>query len=118
MSSLFAKPEALRPISISDEILDHADEEDWVKALKYATSTLYYSASAIVPGNSRSEQVGDVRASQNGVDISEEKSKCFWNMGDELRREIGCELEKPMWRPDGMFDATELRTASRLKRWN
>lgn len=118
MSPIFAKPEALRPISIYDEILDHADEEDWVKALKYATSTLYYSASVIVSGGSRSEQVGDVRASQNGVVIPKEKSECYWNMGDELRRELGCKLGKRAREPDGMIDATELRTASSPKRWN
>lgn len=118
MSPIFAKPEALRPISISDEILDHADEENWVKALKYATSTLFYSAAGMFSGGSRSEQVGDVHASQSGFIITQADREYYRNMGDKLRGEIGYEPEESVQNQGGMFDATELRTASRPKRWN
>ena len=118
MSPIFAKPEALRPISIDDEILDHAGEEDWVKALKYATSTLFYSAAGMFSGGSRSEQVGDVHASQSGFIITQADREYYRSMGDKLRGEIGYEPEESAQDQAGMFDATELRTASRLKRWN
>ena len=118
MSPIFAKPEALRPISMNDEILDHAGEEDWVKALKYATSTLFYSAAGMFSGGSRSEQVGDVHASQSGFIITQADREYYRNMGDKLREEIGYEPEESAQEQGGMFDATELRTASSPKRWN
>ena len=118
MSPIFAKPEALRPISMNDEILDHAGEEDWVKALKYATSTLFYSAAGMFSGGSRSEQVGDVHASQSGFIITQADREYYRNMGDKLREEIGYEPEESAQEQGGMFDATELRTAGRPKRWN
>ena len=118
MSPIFAKPEALQPISIDDEILDHAGEEGWVKALKYATSTLFYSAAGMFSGGSRSEQVGDVHASQSGFIITQADREYYRNMGDKLREEIGYEPEESAQEQGGMFDATELRTASSPKRWN
>ena len=118
MSPIFAKPEALRPISINDEILDHAGEEDWVKALKYATSTLFYSAAGMFSGGSRSEQVGDVHASQSGFIITQADREYYRNMGDKLREEIGYEPEESAQEQGGMFDASELRTASTPRRWN
>lgn len=115
MSPIFAKPEALRPISIYDEILDHADDDGWVKALKYATSTLFYSAAGMFSGGARSEQVGDVHASQSGFIITQSDREYYRKMGDKLRREIGYDPEEPVKEQGGMFDATELRTTNRPK---
>lgn len=118
MSPIFAKPEALHPISISNEILDHAGEEDWIKVLKYATSTLFYSAAGMFSGGSCSEQVGDVHASQSRFIITQADREYYRNMGDKFREEIRYEPEESMQKQGGMFDATELRTTSRSKRWN
>ncbi len=118
LSPIFAKPEALRPISIDDEILDHAGEEDWVKALKYATSTLFYSAAGMFSGGSRSEQVGDVHASQSGFIITQADREYYRSMGDKLRGEIGYEPDESVQDTGGMRDGAEFRTACRPRRWN
>lgn len=118
LSPIFAKPEALRPISIDDEILDHAGEEDWAKALKYATSTLFYSAAGMFSGGSRSEQVGDVHASQSGFIITQADREYYRSMGNKLREEIGYEPEESVQDTGGMRDGAEFRTACRPKRWN
>lgn len=117
LSPIFAKPEALPSISIKDVIEDNADNEEWVKALKYATSTLFYSASGVFSGGSRSEQVGDVHASLSGFIITQSDREYYRSMGDKLRREIGYEPEEQVTEQGGMFDATELRTQSRIKGW-
>lgn len=118
LSPIFAKPEALRPISINDVIEDNVDQEDWAKALKYATSTLFYSAAGMFSGGSRSEQVGDVHASQSGFIITQADREYYRSMGDKLRGEIGYELEVAVQDTGGAFDATKLRNANRPKQWN
>lgn len=117
LSPIFARPNVLRPLSIKDIVEDNADDKEWVKSLKYATSTLFYSASGIFSGGSRSEQVGDVHASLSGFIITQSDRENYRNMGDKLRKEIGYEPEETIQMQGGMFDASELRTANTPKQW-
>lgn len=118
ISPIFAKPKALRPISLNDVVEENAGDEDFVKSLKYATSTLFYSASGVFSGGSRSEQVGDVHASLSGFTIIQADREYYRSLGDKLRGELGMEAEERVSEKGGMFDATNLRTQNPSKPWN
>lgn len=108
-SPIFAKPVALKPISLDDEVEDNATDEDFVKSLIYATSTLYYSAAGAFSGGSRSEQVGDIRASRSGFIITQRDRDYYRAMGDKLRGEVGADIEETQNDSGGMFDASDIR---------
>lgn len=108
ISPLFAKPERMQDISLDDMVEDYANDDEWVKALKYAISTLYYSVSGMFSGGSRSERVGDIQSSQSGFVITQSDRAYYRSMADRLRNEIGAEPE-PTEDDGGMFDATNLR---------
>lgn len=107
----------LQALDLDDDIADYIDDPRWMTSLKYALSTLYYSMSGVFSGGSRSEQVGDVRASLRGFVITQADREYYRSMGDSLRREIGYEPEKSVREYGGMFDATELRTPQLTRRW-
>lgn len=115
LSPAFAKPNKLRALSINDDVEDFLDDEYLLSSLKYATSTLYYSAAGVFSGGSRSEQVGDVRASVSGFTITQTDRDYYRKMGDKLRGELGCEVDQNVSNQSCMFDATNLR---RARRWN
>lgn len=117
LSPIFARPDPLHSLSIKDIVEDNANDKEWVKSLKYATSTLFYSASGVFSGGSRSEQVGDIHASLSGFIITQSDREYYRNMGDKLRKEIGYEPEETIQMQGGMFDASELRTANTPKQW-
>lgn len=112
-SPIFAKPVALKALSLKDAIEDNASDENWVKALKYATSTLYYSISGVFSGGSRTEQVGDIRTSQSGFVITKSDRDYYRSLGDKLREQIGAEIEESTTEQGGMFDATYLTKKTR-----
>lgn len=109
LSPLFARPEALPSLSLDDKVEEHADDEEWVRSLRYATSTLYYSASGVFSGGSRSEQVGDVHASLSGFVITQSDREYYRSQGDRLRAETGTEPEETAVEGGSAFDATPLR---------
>lgn len=109
ISPIFAKPMPLRAISLDDEIEDYFENPNWVRSLKYALSTLYYSASGVFSGGSRSEQIGDVRTSLSGFIITQADREYWRKLADKLRGEIGCEEEEDVADQGGMFDASYLR---------
>lgn len=117
LSPIKAKPTRLRALSLNHIIEDYDGDEDFGKSLTYATSTLYYSAAGVFSGSSRTEQVGDVRASESGVITTQSDREYYRSMGDKLRKEIGYEPEEQVQEQGGMFDATSLRTPNRPKRW-
>lgn len=120
-SPVLAKPRLdppLRAVELDDDIADHLDDEVWMASLDYALSTLYYSMAGVFSGGSRSEQVGDVRASLSGFVITKDDREYYRSMGDKLRREAGYEPEEPVRETGGMFDATGLRTLQPKRRWN
>ncbi len=110
LSPLFARPAALRALSLGDNVEEHAEDEEWVRSLRYATSTLFYSASGVFSGGSRSEQVGDVHASLSGFVITQSDREYYRSQGDRLRAETGTEPEESGVESGGAFDATPLRT--------
>lgn len=99
----------LTALDLDDDIAEHLSDEVWMKSLKYALSTLYYSMSGVFSGGSRSEQVGDVRASLSGFIITQADREYYRAMGDKLRKEAGYEPEEPVQETGGMFDASYLR---------
>lgn len=108
ISPLFAKPERMQDISLNDMVEDYANDDEWVRALKYAISTLYYSVSGMFSGGSRSERVGDIQTSRSGFVITQSDRAYYRRLADSLRDEIGAEREKSQ-DDGGMFDATNLR---------
>lgn len=99
----------LLPLDLEDDISEHLDDDVWMKSLKYALSSLYYSMSGVFSGGSRSEQVGDVRASLSGFIITQADREYYRSMGDKLREELGYEVEETEQDMGGMFDASYLR---------
>lgn len=107
-SPALAQPRLLA-LDLDDDIADYLDDQEWMTSLKYALSTLYYSMSGVFSGGSRSEQVGDVRASLSGFVITQSDREYYRSMGDKLRKEIGYEPEETVQESGGMFDATDLQ---------
>ena len=107
MSPIFATPEMLQAISLEDSVEYQETDEDWVKSLKYATSTLLYAVSGGFSGGSRSERVGDIQTSQSGYYITRADREFYRSKADKLRREIGADVEANA-DDGGMFDATNL----------
>lgn len=118
LSPIFAKPTAMRAIALEDVIEDNADDEDFVRSLTYATSTLYYSAAGAFSGGSRSEQVGDVHASMSGFIITQADRAYYRSMGDKLRGDVGADIDETLQETGGMFDASHLRNTKPARRWN
>ena len=118
LSPIFAKPVKMRAIALGDVIEDYADDEDFIRSLTYATSTLYYSAAGAFSGGSRSEQVGDVHASMSGFIITQADRAYYRSMGDKLRGDVGAEIEETEQDTGGMFDASSLRNNPKQRRWN
>lgn len=112
ISPVFAKPEALMALSLDDEIESHivdgVMDEEFEKALKYATSTLYYSVSGVFSGGSRSEQVGDVRASLSGFIITQSDRDYYRRLANRLRKELGMDVEEDVALGGKAFDASPL----------
>lgn len=99
----------LTPISLTDDVNDIWADEDKTKSLKYSLSTLYYSASGYFSGYSRSEQVGDVRASVSNFDINYGNRALWHRLANKLREELGFEPEEELVESSAtMFDATSL----------
>lgn len=99
----------LQPLKLTDSVEDVYADEELLKSLKYATSTLYYSAAGVFSGGSRTEQVGDVRASLSGFIITQADRDYWRKRGDKLREELGFDPEENLSDDGGMFDATPLR---------
>ena len=125
VSPVFAKPTALQPLNLGDEIESHIEDgvmnPDFEKALKYAESTLYYSVSGAFSGGSRSEQVGDGRASLSGFIITQADRDFYRNLAHKLRKELGVEIEDLGTTSGKAFDASGLarRPSSKVsKLWN
>ena len=107
-SPILAEPK-LQALSLDDEIADHLDDAEWMSSLKYALSTLYYSMSGVLSGGSRSEQVGDVRASLSGFQVTSADREYYRKKADALREELGYDVEDDVKETGGMFDAIGLR---------
>lgn len=109
LSPVFAKPTPLHPISKTDVIEDFVDDDEFIKSLKYATSTLYYSAAGVFSGGSRSEKRGNRQMSVSGFIITQSDREYYRRIGDKLRGELDCEIEEGVSDEGRMFDAGYLR---------
>lgn len=120
LSPIFAKPVKLRALSLDDSVEDNAEDEEFVKSLTYATSTLYYSAAGAFSGGSLSEQVGDIRASVSGIIITQRYRDYFRTMGDKFRKQIGADVEETSTDSGGMRDGSYLikRTPNCRRAWS
>lgn len=99
----------LTPLSLTDDVAEILADEDLSKSLKYALSTLYYSASGYFTGMKQSEQVGDVRASISSFTIDWGNRYLWHRLANKLREELGFEPEEDLMEANGtMFDATSL----------
>lgn len=117
VSPLLAKPQRFMAIELDADFTDYCDDEVMMNSLQYALSSLCYSMSAAFSGGSRSEQVGDVHASETGRTITQQDREYYQSLGDKIRKDLGCEIEETVQEQGGMFDATSLRTPNRPKRW-
>lgn len=113
LSPIFAKPEPFNAIGLTDTIEDKADDAEFIASLKYATSTLFYSASGVFSGGSRSEQMGNIRTSLSGFIITQADREYYRRMADKLREELGVEVEETVIEDVGVFDATHMRRGGR-----
>jgi hypothetical protein len=108
LSPIFAKPSALQSIALSDVVEDISKDEQLVKSLKYAISTLYYTVAGVFSGGSQSEQIADVKISVSGYEVTQSDREYYRKLASNLREEIGCEAEADL-DDNGLFDASNLR---------
>lgn len=116
VSPLLAKPKRFMAIDLDADFADYCDEEEMMNSLQYALSSLCYSMSAAFSGGSRSEQVGDVHASETGRTITQQDREYYRSLGDKIRRDLGCEVEETVQEQGGMKDFTYMR--NRPRRWS
>lgn len=109
ISPMEARPTPLLPVSINDLLENHIGDEDFMKCLNYALSTLYYSMSAAIIGGTKSEKRGNRQISIGGYPLTTKDREAFRALGDKLRGELGMEVDADVTDNGGMFDASELR---------
>jgi hypothetical protein len=114
---LLAKPNALAAINLDDSVEDIAKDDELVKSLKYAISTIYYTVSGVFSGGSKTEQRADIKISISGYTVTQADREYYRSLADDLRDEIGCEKETDPDGDSGMFDATNLKKTEGAKRW-
>ena len=110
ISPLEARPAPFRVVALTDEVEDYISDEEYMKGLNYALSTLYYSMSAAITGGTKSEKRGNRQISIGGYPLTTKDREAFRALGDKLRRELGAEVDEEVTDSGGMFDATNLRT--------
>lgn len=120
LSPIMAKPTAIAPIKLTDEVEDYIDDsvmdEAFARSLKYALSTLYYSMSAAITGGTKSEKRGNRSISIGGYPLTTKDREAFRALGDKLRGELGCEADEEVADRGGAFDATNLGLAGKGRR--
>lgn len=109
LSPIEARPEPLRVVALTDTVEDYIGDEEYMKGLNYALSTLYYSMSAAITGGTKSEKRGNRQISIGGYPLTTKDREAFRALGDKLRRELGAEVDEEVTDNGGMFDATNLR---------
>jgi hypothetical protein len=108
-SPMLAEPVPMRSLNLNDNLSDVVKNNGLRRSLKYATSTLYYSVAGAFAGGSLSEQVGDVKSTKSGYEITQSDREHYRNMADEIRDELGCSKKSDTASDSGMFDASSLR---------
>lgn len=106
VSPIEARPEPLRAVALTDMLEDYIGDQEYMKSINYALSTLYYSMSAAITGGTKSEKRGNRQISIGGYPLTTKDREAFRALGDKLRRELGAEVEEEVTDSGGMFDAT------------
>lgn len=102
------KEVGLAPLHLDDDIDAFDDDPTFDVRLDYAASTVYYAVLGVFAGGGYSEQVGDVRVSQNGYTITMADRARFQKLADNLRLKHGFDVEGAS-ELGGVFDARYLR---------
>lgn len=98
----------LAPFELEDAAYPKEMTDDFQQRLDYAASTVYYAVLGVFAGGGYSEQVGDVRVSQNGYTITMADRARFQSLADNLRLKHGFDVEGAS-ELGGVFDARYLR---------
>lgn len=109
LSPIGALPSSMPPVYLEDRVEDIYGNDDTIKSLKYALSTLYYSMSASITGGTKSEKRGNRQISIGGYPLTTKDREAFRALGDRLRDELGAEKDSDISDDGGMFDASHLR---------
>ena len=109
LSPIGALPSSMPPVYLEDRVEDIYGNDDTMKSLKYALSTLYYSMSASITGGTKSEKRGNRQISIGGYPLTTKDREAFRALGDRLRDELGVEKDSDISDDGGMFDASLLR---------
>lgn len=106
------KSARFRAVGIDEEYDSKMDDDVFVDSVEYALSTLYYSMSATVTGGSKSEKRGNRSISQGGYALTTRDREAFRERANQIRRDLGLEIEDDIADEGGAFDATYLRRKS------
>ena len=109
ISPMGARPSSMPPVYLEDSVEDIYTNDDTMRSLKYALSTLYYSMSASITGGTKSEKRGNRQISIGGYPLTTKDREAFRALGDRLRDELGAEKDSDISDGGGMFDASPLR---------
>lgn len=109
ISPMEALPSPMNPVNLDDDIEERFIDEEFMKSLNYALSTLYYSMSAAITGGTKSERRGNRQVSVGGYPLTTKDRESFRKMGDRLRAALGCKVDNTSnTYQGGMFDASSL----------
>lgn len=106
LSPAEAHPDPFRVVALTDVVEDYIGDEEYMKGLNYALSTLYYSMSAAITGGTKSEKRGNRQISIGGYPLTTKDREAFRALGDKLRNALGAEVDEEATDSGGMFDAT------------
>ena len=109
LSPIAEVPSSRPPVYLEDRVEDIYTNDDTMRSLKYALSTLYYSMSASITGGTKSEKRGNRQISIGGYPLTTKDREAFRALGDRLRDELGAEKDSDISDDGGMFDASPLR---------
>lgn len=109
ISPMEALPSPMNPVNLDDDIEERFSDEEFMKSLNYALSTLYYSMSTAITGGTKSEKRGNRQVSVGGYPLTTKDRESFRKMGDRLRAALGCKVDNTSnTYQGGMFDASSL----------
>lgn len=109
ISPMEALPSPMTPVNLDDDIEERFSDEEFMKSLNYALSTLYYSMSTAITGGTKSERRGNRQVSVGGYPLTTKDRESFRKMGDRLRSALGCKVDNTSnTYQGGMFDASSL----------
>ena len=109
ISPMEALPSPMNPVNLDDDIEERFSDEEFMKSLNYALSTLYYSMSTAITGGTKSERRGNRQVSVGGYPLTTKDRESFRKMGDRLRFALGCKVDNTSnTYQGGMFDASSL----------